>query len=103
MFALTVDTIHDAGDFHGVMSRGDFWKWQLFSRIWLAIFAFLMAIVSYLTSSPGAMGGMFPAICFVLIAEPAAATRRLHDAGKSGWLQLVPIYNLYLFVQPSKK
>jgi uncharacterized membrane protein YhaH (DUF805 family) len=85
------------------MSRSDFWKWQLFSRIWLVIFAAAMALVAYLTSSPGAMAGMFPAVIFVTIAEPAAATRRLHDVGKSGWWQLVPLYNLFLFVQPSKK
>ena len=102
MFAITIDTIHDAGDFKGTMSRSDFWKWQLFSRIWLVIIGAVSAIVSYLTSSPGAMAGIFPAICFVLSAEPAAATRRLHSVGKSGWFQLVPFYNLYLFVQPSK-
>jgi uncharacterized membrane protein YhaH (DUF805 family) len=102
MFAITVDTIHDGGDFKGTMSRADFWKWQLFSRIWLAIFAFAMGVISWLTSSPGVYAGMLPAILFVLTAEPAAAARRLHDVGKSGWLQLIPFYNLYLFVQPAK-
>jgi hypothetical protein len=101
MYAITVDTIHDSGDFKGKMTRGDFWKWQLFSRIWLIVFAVLMGIISSVTSSPSAFAGMTPAILFVLIAEPAARTRRMHDVGKSGWLQLVPFYNLYLFVQPS--
>jgi uncharacterized membrane protein YhaH (DUF805 family) len=25
----------------------------------------------------------------------------MHDVGKSGWFILIPLYNLYLFVQPS--
>jgi uncharacterized membrane protein YhaH (DUF805 family) len=103
MYALTVDTIHDAGDFKGKMTRVDFWKWQLFSRIWLIIFAVIMGIIASLTSSPSAFAGMTPAILLVLSAEPAAATRRMHDVGKSGWWQLVPFYSLYLCVQPSVK
>lgn len=101
MYGLTVDTIHDVGDFKGTMARGDFWKWQLFSRIWLFILATGMGVIAFLTSSPGAFNGMLPAILLVMCAEPAAATRRLHDVGKSGWFQLVPIYSFYLYVQPS--
>ena len=28
----------------------------------------------------------------------AAAVRRIHDHGKSGWFILVPFYNLYLII-----
>jgi uncharacterized membrane protein YhaH (DUF805 family) len=31
----------------------------------------------------------------------AVGIRRMHDVGKSGWFVLVPLYNFYLFVQPS--
>jgi len=101
MYALTVDTIYNRGNFKGIMARGDFWKWQLFSRIWLIILATGIGVIAFLTSSPGAFEGMLPAILLVICAEPAAATRRLHDVGKSGWFQLVPIYSFYLYVQPS--
>jgi uncharacterized membrane protein YhaH (DUF805 family) len=103
MYALTVDTIYNRGDFKGTMSRRDFWKWQLFSIIWLIILAVGMGVIAFLTSSLGAFTGMIPAILLVICSEPAAATRRLHDIGKSGWFQLVPIYRLYLYVQPSVK
>jgi uncharacterized membrane protein YhaH (DUF805 family) len=96
MYTLTVDTIYNRGDFKGIMARGDFWKWVLFSRIWLIILAGVMGVIAFLTSSPGAFNGMFPAILLMICAEPAAATRRLHDVGKSGWFMLVPIYGVYL-------
>jgi len=31
----------------------------------------------------------------------ALQVRRMHDVGKSGWFVLIPLYNFYLFVQPS--
>ncbi|MFM8869267.1 MAG: DUF805 domain-containing protein [Candidatus Nanopelagicus sp.] len=37
-----------------------------------------------------------------LIPTLAVAVRRVHDVGKSGWFILVPIYNIILFVTPSK-
>jgi len=101
MYTLTVDTIYNRGDFKGKMSRNEYWKWQLFSRVWLLILAAVMGLIVLLTSSPGALNGMLPAILLMLCAEPGAATRRLHDVGKSGWFQLVPIYSLYLYVQPA--
>ena len=102
MFALTIDTIHDAGDFKSKMPRKEFWMWQLFSRLWLVIIALVLGFVAFLTSSPGAMEGLLPALILVAVAEPGAATRRLKDIGKSGWFQLIPFYNIYLFLQPSK-
>ena len=101
MYTLVVDTIYNRGDFKGTTTRGDFWKWQLFSRTWLVILTAGMGVIAFLISSPGAFNGMLPAILLVMCAEPAATTRRLHDIGKSGWFQLVPIYSLYLYVQPS--
>jgi len=103
MYALTVDTIYNRGNFKGTMARGDFWKWQLFSGIWLIILAVGVGVIAFLTSSLGAFTGMLPAILLVICSEPAAATRRLHDIGKSGWWQLVPFYSFYLCVQPSAK
>ena len=31
----------------------------------------------------------------------AVGVRRMHDVGKSGWFILVPLYNLFLYVQPA--
>jgi uncharacterized membrane protein YhaH (DUF805 family) len=37
----------------------------------------------------------------VIILIPAAGCRRMHDAGKSGWFQIVPFYNLILAIRES--
>ena len=41
----------------------------------------------------------------LVIAPPfiAVAVRRMHDVGKSGWFNLVPIYSFYLHLQPPKE
>ena len=42
---------------------------------------------------------------YLLLIPPmiAVSVRRMHDVGKSGWLNLVPIYSLYLHLQPAKE
>ena len=35
-----------------------------------------------------------------IIPGIAAACRRMHDVGKSGWFMLIPFYNLFLAVSP---
>ena len=37
------------------------------------------------------------------IAVITAGIRRMHDIGKSGWYNLIPIYNLYLSITPSEQ
>ena len=44
-------------------------------------------------------------IMYLAIAPPsiAVSVRRMHDVGKSGWFNLVPLYSLYLHLQPAKE
>ncbi len=39
----------------------------------------------------------------ILIPSFAVGARRMHDVGKSGWFQLIPIYNIILFVTEGDK
>lgn len=102
MFGVVIDTIYERGDFKGSMNRKHFWQFQLFSILALAILASALGLFGLLTKQWGIMNGMIPAVLFVQWSHPAACARRLHDVGKSGWLQLVPFYNFYLYLQPTK-
>jgi uncharacterized membrane protein YhaH (DUF805 family) len=85
--------------------RLHYWLFVLYSYV---IYTFLnFALGSAFTA--GTTSGLRTALNLILsiflfytyLATLACAIRRLHDAGKSGWFILVPIYNLYLLVQPS--
>src|SRR5688572_9211012 len=84
-------------DFNGVASRSEFW--------WFILFVFVVSIVLNWVSPM--LGGLFGLA--MLLPELAAGARRLHDTGKSGWLQLlllIPIIGIIVlivfWVQPSK-
>ena len=76
-------------DFKGRARRSEFW--------WFALAAFVLETVARVIS-PLLYGLVVLAL---LVPYFAAAARRLHDTGKSGWFILVPIYNLVLLVSDS--
>jgi uncharacterized membrane protein YhaH (DUF805 family) len=94
-------------DYSGRTSRAQFWWFYLFcfiapfisgalSLIFTLIFSLLnLEILSRLS--------LIFTLVYILIAPVflAVGVRRMHDVGKSGWFILVPLYNFYLFVQPS--
>lgn len=84
-------------DFSGRASRPEFW--------WFALASFLVALVLNLLHL-GIIGLLVNLA--LLVPSLAVGARRLHDIGKSGWLQLlvlVPVLGLlvliYWFAQPS--
>ncbi|HEX8527822.1 DUF805 domain-containing protein [Allosphingosinicella sp.] len=99
-------------DFSGRSRRREFWMFVLF----LLVVAMALMIVdsqlglggsatsSYRSDSNGLeasfalTGGVLTWVFLALMAVPlvAAAVRRAHDQDKSGWLVLIPIYNLIL-------
>ena len=97
-------------DYSGRSTRKQFW-WFIFS-FYLApllggAFAILFSVFFRLVGLP-TLAGLISLIFFIpyLIFAPAVialVVRRMHDVGKSGWFALVPIYNLYLYLQPSKE
>lgn len=71
-------------DFEGRGRRSEFWWWYLFT--------FLVGCVPYL--------GWIAGLVF-LIPSLAAGARRLHDTGRSGWLQLlmfIPCIGLIILI-----
>ncbi len=101
-YELTVDTVFLKGNFKGKMTRSDFWLSYLFALLWLMIFSFFFAALSILVGV-GVFAGEFPVVMLILTSRFGANARRLHDIGKSGWWQLVPLYSFYLYLLPSSE
>jgi uncharacterized membrane protein YhaH (DUF805 family) len=106
MKSAIIDGLHRWKDFSGRSSRPQLW--------WFGLFYYLVVIgsqsvpaLAMLAEPDGLLGFLFFALTFVwMLLIPsviAVQVRRMHDVGKSGWFILVPIYSLYLYVQPSAK
>ena len=80
--------------FGGRASRSEFWFFTLFYLI-TSVFA---GVVEGVTGIAGF--GYLPFVA-MLIPSIAVSCRRMHDTGRSGWFQVVPIYNLILACTPS--
>jgi uncharacterized membrane protein YhaH (DUF805 family) len=94
-------------DYSGRSSRAQFWWFQLLVVIWpfiAAVFSVLGIFVGSGRVAQLASALMIP-IFMLVIAPPfiAVSVRRMHDVGKSGWFNLVPVYSLYLHLQPAKE
>ena len=75
-------------DFSGRSSRSEFWWFYLFVVIVQIVVQGLVAVII------GTDSGIYTLLVFILaiaLAIPlyAAGSRRMHDTGKSGWLQLL--------------
>ncbi|MSQ30344.1 MAG: DUF805 domain-containing protein [Dehalococcoidia bacterium] len=89
--------INQYAGFTGRGGRSEFWYWELFAllvQIVISIAAMAIAVPS-LTY----LGSLFSLA--TLVPQIAVGARRMHDVGKSGWFQIIPLYNLYLAIQPS--
>ncbi len=74
--------------FSGRASRSEFWWFYLFTVVLGAVGGFIDGILAGsgvipLLAGMGIFGGL--ASLFTIIPSLAAATRRLHDTGRSGW------------------
>jgi uncharacterized membrane protein YhaH (DUF805 family) len=78
-------------DFSGIATRKEFWTFYLFYIVSNVTAGF---VGSSLVENLVTLGLITPLI--------ACGARRMHDVGKSGWFQIIPLYNLYLLVQPSR-
>jgi uncharacterized membrane protein YhaH (DUF805 family) len=90
-----IDAVKDGfnryADFSGTSTRAQYWYFILATNLATFIGSFMV----------GEMVGNLISIVSI-VPTIAAAVRRMHDVGKSGWFILVPIYNLILLVTPSK-
>ena len=84
-------------DFSGRASRSEYWWFYLAT----VIVGFGLGIIDGILfgweyDDPMWLSDIFNLV--TLLPLLAAAVRRIHDHGKSGWFVLVPFYNLYLVI-----
>lgn len=88
-------------DFDGRARRSEYWYFFLINVL---ISQGLNLINTFLFNGSVVVGWLI--ILFnlaILIPSVAVAVRRMHDAGKSGWYVLIPVYNLILACTESVK
>ena len=107
MKAAVIDGLRRWKDYSGRSDRRQFWWFYLFflimTFICIAISLVFVQILVFLNlDSIAAISLIFSYLYLLLIPSVVAvAVRRMHDVGKSGWFILIPLYNYYLYVQPS--
>ena len=72
----------------GRATRSEFW------------YSYLFYVVVWVASMVIDSGILLLAALALIIPNIAAAVRRMHDIGRSGWFVLIPIYNLILLATP---
>ncbi len=88
-FTESISTVFSKyGTFKGRASRSEFWWFYLFSTLlgWAA------SVVGALTLDENS-NGVFQLVFAMAFVVPqlAVGSRRLHDAGRSGWWQLIAL------------
>jgi uncharacterized membrane protein YhaH (DUF805 family) len=94
-------------DFSGRSDRKQFWWFYLFVLlspfVCIAISLIFIQIFAQLNLDEAAKFSLVFTYLYLLLIPSfiALSVRRMHDVGKSGWFIIVPLYNFYLYVQPS--
>ena len=98
-----IEVIQKYAEFEGRAKRTEFWLYMLIHNVIIAILAALSVFVADIFNVVAIVYALA-----LLVPSLAVGCRRLHDSGKSGWLQLiwlVPLVGLIimivLFVLPS--
>jgi uncharacterized membrane protein YhaH (DUF805 family) len=90
-FQYFLDAFRKFGDFKGRARRSEYWYFALF------LFLGLLACI-LIGSLLGSVGFILYGILIIasIIPSLSLGVRRMHDAGKSGWFLLIPIYSFIL-------
>jgi len=107
MRAAVIDGLRRWKDYSGRSDRRQFWWFNLFFLltpiVCFAISLIFVGLFLLLNLGSLSMFSLVFAYLYLLFVPSLIAlqVRRMHDVGKSGWFVLIPLYNYYLFVQPS--
>ncbi len=93
MFSSIKLSLSRFATFNGTATRKEFWLFVLF---YYSI-TFLGSLFDVVFSM--SLGNLLTIV--LIVPYISCAARRMHDAGKSGWFMIVPVYNLILALSPS--
>ena len=85
-------------NFEGRARRKEYWMFALFHLIFVYGGLILLGLVAYAVDAPALIAIIYIYIFATLVPAIAVNTRRMHDVGKSGWYQLIPLYSFILAV-----
>ncbi len=97
-FEWFIDAFKNFADFKGRSRRKAYWYFFLFNI--LISWGLLAIIIGVGLESLSFIQTIYGLVAF--IPSFAVAVRRIHDAGKSGWFLLIPIYNIVLLCTDSE-
>lgn len=90
-------------NFEGRARRQEYWMFALFHIIFTYGGLFLLGLAAYAIDSPAIVAIIYVYLLATFVPAIAVSARRMHDVGKSGWYQLIPIYSLILAVTEGDK
>lgn len=91
-----ISALKNFSDFNGRARRSEYWYFALFAFLINFAIGFIFGYLGM--PIIGTILGLV-----LIIPNIAAAIRRMHDVGKSGWYCLIPIYNLILAFTEGEK
>ena len=95
--------------FYGRAGRSECGYFILFNVIISAVLVLIAVVTDRLMLVNASSIALFIAAFFSFLSmscvrpSMAAAVRRMHDVGKSGWYSLIPVYNLVLALSAGEK
>ncbi|CAB5240411.1 unannotated protein [freshwater metagenome] len=104
IFEAVEISLRKFADFSGKASRREFWFFNLFLTGALFFTNIVISIIGSIVPIIGILA-VFINLASVVAMVPyfAAATRRMHDVGKSGWWVLVPFISFLYLCLPSSE
>ncbi|MCD8506690.1 DUF805 domain-containing protein [Candidatus Woesebacteria bacterium] len=82
-------------DFSGRASRREYWMFILVSFAVALILGFVEGLFGiYPESDESILASIYQ--LFILLPTISVGVRRMHDADKSGWVLIIPLYNLII-------
>ena len=91
-----IKALKNYATFSGRARRSEYWYFFLFNFIFSLIIGFIGSFLE--TTIPGTIYSFL-----MLLPGFAVAVRRMHDVGKSGWVLLIPLYNIVLLFSEGSK